>query len=242
MPVTFCPSEIAWGDVGTWVAASSTFAVGLLAVLTSRKATDIAERAREISQEATRIANEHLAEVQRTREETAKVTLALIESEISIHIARLHWVCEHFINAIEWDESPTIKSKKNMDLANRAISELALPNIESVLDRLHSLPNGLGEKIAEALGLTRAIRMQMEGIAEHISYKDLGDGQWAIQFKAKPDTLRMVMQQFHRTLLVCVDAHDLMAAAMARAPAAFEPTRVLLVGLKLRYTAPAAGQ
>lgn len=132
------------GDLATWLAAIATLGVGLLALITSNRSVKIADQARNT-------AEQHLREVQRERDETARITSRLIASEITALPTLCYRALVYLMEAIDW-KNRTIKSGESFALAIDACRAKFLPSSERVIEKIHTFQGSLGADLATLIG------------------------------------------------------------------------------------------
>ena len=62
MGITFCPAEVAWGDVATWISSAATLLAVAVALVTSQRALDAEHRAHDAERKRQHAEDEALAE------------------------------------------------------------------------------------------------------------------------------------------------------------------------------------
>lgn len=156
MAIEFCPLEADWGNIAEWAAvvvgvfaAAGTIWVASVANRTSRDAAKIAKDAKDIA------AQQH-KEAVALREGTARILGSLLVTEIIVLPTKLGAVLRNL------DE---VMPSGPADPHNRATTEWILgelgktflPTTEESLDRLHNLPDSLGDQVAEVVGMCRGL-------------------------------------------------------------------------------------
>ncbi|WP_445391054.1 hypothetical protein [Stenotrophomonas maltophilia group sp. vghtpe118] len=156
MAIEFCPLEADWGNIADWAAvvvgvfaAAGTIWVASIANSTSRGAAKTAKDAKDI---AAQQHNEAVA----LREGTARILGSLLAAEVLVLPTKLGAVLRSLDKVIP--SGPA-------DPHNRATTEWILgelgrtflPSTEESLDRLHNLPDSLGDRVAQVVGMCRGL-------------------------------------------------------------------------------------
>lgn len=156
--MAICPLAVDWGNVADWAAvvvgvgaAAATTFVAVLAHGTSKRATEIAEKATEIA------AQQH-GEAVKLREDTASILGRLMLVEMTVLPGRLAATLKALHAGIEWETAAMgIKSGHALVIAldETALSFVAVA--ETVEDRIHNLPNALGPDAGTLIGASRSL-------------------------------------------------------------------------------------
>ncbi|AWH17310.1 hypothetical protein C1922_08310 [Stenotrophomonas sp. ZAC14D2_NAIMI4_7] len=141
----------AWASVGVGVIAvvATTF-VAVLAYRTSRQATSIAA-------EATRIAEQQHLEVVGVRDGNARIVARVLVHEVSGLPMELYILHQHCIEALA---RGTPKNDEDVAFFERTFqlgARSLLPGTEKSEDRLHYLPEKLGNDLAVLIGYSRTL-------------------------------------------------------------------------------------
>lgn len=149
--IVLCPLAVEWGDVATWVAGIATTLVGLLAWLTSRKATAISKLAVEISEQQHK---HHVSE----RTESARIIGRLLLNEIMALPGRLQRDLRALAAGVPNAGRDGIVNGTAAAKGLQWSSEVLMPGAEMVESRIHHLPDALGADLATLIGASRTAR------------------------------------------------------------------------------------
>lgn len=197
MSITFCPLEADWGNFADWAtvavgawgivaattvgigAAGATLWVAMLAHRTSKRAAQIAER-------ATLIAQQQHDEAVQSRQANARIVGRLLVHEVSALPERV-WM-HHLRSARERPKSsdgPEVHEQYARHLVNmlKLGSKPLLPGTELSQDRIHTLPDELGNDLARLLGFSRTMMTRSEGLLPQFV---------EVQLEGQPPRLRHV--------------------------------------------------
>jgi len=135
----------AWAAIGAWTAAVATVCVAIAAQKTSAKAVDIAR--------------EQHKETVDARNASARIIGRMLLHEVS----RLPYELSAQYHAMERDkprryeaEFPEPDFEARMDAVRRTCSSF-LPGAEKLQDRLHHLPDSIGDELAALIGYSRTL-------------------------------------------------------------------------------------
>lgn len=129
---------------------AATVWVALLAHRTSKRATEIADRAAQIAQQ------QH-GEAVKLRQENARIIGRLLLYEVIALPARMSSMVKSWQAAVDFTGTPRIV---NGDQALRTLDEAKealLPGAERVEDRIHNLPDSIGADLATLIGGSRTL-------------------------------------------------------------------------------------
>ncbi|MCE4371806.1 hypothetical protein [Xanthomonas hortorum] len=144
-----------WAAWGTLVGAAVGFVTVVVAVLawkTSNRATEIAERAADIAQQQHREAID-------LRNETARIVGRLVVDEISDLPRRVGRIARAMNRAwAPFEGVVGLLDAQNFDLAMREAQLEMLPTSQSVVDRIHTLPDELGSELAKLTAACTSLR------------------------------------------------------------------------------------
>lgn len=141
----------AWASVGVGVVAVvATTIVAILAYRTSRQATSIAA-------EATRIAEQQHLEVVGIRDGNARIVARVLVHEVSglpMELYVLHQHCKEVLDrGAPRNDKDIAFLERTFQLGARSL----LPGAEKSEDRLHYLPEKLGDDLAVLIGYSRTL-------------------------------------------------------------------------------------
>ncbi|MDV2450642.1 hypothetical protein [Xanthomonas hortorum] len=165
--IEFCPLEAAWGNLADWAAvvvgvgaAVATTVVAVLAHRTSKRAAEIAE-------EATKIAAQQHDEFIKTREANGKIVGRVLVHEVSqlpVELFALRESCKRVLaRGLPRTEAEVEFLEKILKRAARSF----LRGTEQSEDRLHTLPDTIGNDLAVLIGYNRSLN---EMSAELLSF------------------------------------------------------------------------
>lgn len=163
MELGMCPLAADWGNWADWaavvvgsVAAGGTIWVAWLARQTSERATRIAEEARTIAEQQHR-------EAVLVREGNARIVSRLLVhemSELPLKLQALHQRCERILQ-YDWTNL-TESEVAFIEDTLRKYAVSVLPGTELSADRIHTLPDELGNDVAVLVGYSRTLRSMSE--------------------------------------------------------------------------------
>lgn len=174
MAPVICPLAVDWGNFADWAAvfvglaaAISTIAIAILAHKTSEKATDIAKYAAEIAQQ------QHNEGVQ-LREASARIVGRLLAHELSelpIGLFAIHKrVDEQFLKKDRYN-----KKFGSLKISLIEATNSLLPGAEAVIDRIHALPDMLGDNLATLIGYSRSLNETSKQMLRKMTVTKYGD-------------------------------------------------------------------
>ncbi|MBH1530621.1 hypothetical protein I5T99_16280 [Stenotrophomonas maltophilia] len=141
----------AWASVWVGVfAVLATTVVAVLAYRTSRKATSIAA-------EATRIAKQQHMEIVGARDGNARIVARVLVHEVSELPAQLYILHQHCIRALERGDPKGEGDLAFLERTFRLGEQSLLPGAEKSEDRLHYLPENIGNDLAILIGYSRTL-------------------------------------------------------------------------------------
>ncbi|KRG63926.1 hypothetical protein ABB26_10140 [Stenotrophomonas humi] len=180
---------VVWWDawavlVGAFVGIA-TVVVAARSWLTSNRAADIASDtakitllSAEIAKDSARIAEEAKIIAERQHEETinqrrmtAQILGSLLHSEIAMLPVRLGSIIETLDEATIAPDG-TVIGREELNWIFAELSHPCLPAAESALDRLHCLEQGLGEQVAQLIGLWKTIGVAAKRAAGRVPKAD----------------------------------------------------------------------
>ncbi|MCC8671452.1 hypothetical protein LN461_19140 [Xanthomonas arboricola] len=155
--IELCPLEAAWGNFADWAAvvvgvgaAVATTFVAVLAHRTSKRAAEIAE-------EATKIAAQQHHELIKTREANGKIVGRVLVHEVSqlpVELFALRASCERVLaRGLPTTEDEVEFLEKTLRRAAKSL----LRGTEQSEDRLHTLPDMIGNELAVLIGYSRSL-------------------------------------------------------------------------------------
>lgn len=162
----------AWAVAVGLIVGGATVVVAYRSWLTSNRAADIAadtagvaSLSAKIAADSARIANDakeiaaqQHKEIVEQRQRTAKILGSLFDLEIALLPTRIGAVIETLDEA-SISSVGTIIGREELSWIVAELSSPALPTADSAQDRLHCLENGLGEGIAQIIGMGNVIRL-----------------------------------------------------------------------------------
>lgn len=187
MAIEFCPLTADWGNWADWAAvvigmgaAAGTIAVATVANQTSKQAAEIARQ-------ATLIAKQQLDVTVATDKANARIVGQLILHEVSDLPCRIFVQYQRATRRRAYDSEGELIGADVPTLfeAVQDCSTLFLPVTQKVQDRIHLLPEKLGEQLAMVIGLgitLNAISSNMLTIFE-VRVTDTRYGTRSIQYK-----------------------------------------------------------
>ncbi|HDS1299711.1 TPA: hypothetical protein QEK30_001030 [Stenotrophomonas maltophilia] len=141
----------AWASVWVGVfAVLATTVVAVLAYRTSRKATSIAA-------EATRIAKQQHLEIVGARDGNARIVARVLVHEVSELPTQLYILHQHCIRALNRGAPTTEEEVGFLERTFRLGEQSLLPGTEKSEDRLHYLPENIGNDLAVLIGYSRTL-------------------------------------------------------------------------------------
>jgi len=213
MALEFCLPEVGTGSVADWAAvlvaawaaaiaalaavigiagASATVWVGLLAHRTSKRATEIADRAAQIAQQ------QH-GEAVKLREETARIIGRLLLAEVGSVPARAARIVRNMRRVVEpGADYSTLTGVENFDRAMFEAGQDLLPTAQHVLDKIHNLPDALGADLATFIAACMSLRTmgdRVEAKVVRISLDTLAGEQTIIKLKDGPGDFLIMLGQ-----------------------------------------------
>lgn len=156
MAIEFCPLETDWGNIADWAAvlvgiaaAVGTILVATIANKTSKEAAQIAKDAKEIAQQ------QHNEGVQ-LRNGIARILGSLLIAEVLIVPNKLGVVLRS-IDGILPRGPVDAMNRSTTEWIMNELHQTFLPSTEESLERLHNLPDTLGNELAQLVGLCRGL-------------------------------------------------------------------------------------
>lgn len=156
MAIEFCPFETDWGNVADWaavlvgiVAAGVTIRVAIIANQTSKEAAAIAKDAKDIAKQ------QHDEGVQ-VRNGIARILGRLLVAEVLIAPEKLGAVLQG-IDSILPQGPASAYNRATTEWVMSELHQTFLPTTEESLERLHNLPDALGNELAQLVGLCRGL-------------------------------------------------------------------------------------
>lgn len=174
--MAMCPLAVDWGNAADWAAvvvglgaAVATTFVAVLAHRTSKRATEIAEKATEIA------AQQH-GEAVKLREENARIIGRLLLYEVAALPAHLDALAAAWEDAISWNTPEKITNGKQVIRVLEGVSRSLLPGAERVEERIHNLPDSLGADLATLIGGGRTLAEIAATIAPRVIHPTMANG------------------------------------------------------------------
>ncbi|MEN5425929.1 hypothetical protein ABE522_06100 [Stenotrophomonas pennii] len=167
MSFEICPLEAAWGNWAEWVAVL----VGLIAaagtIWVAWLARNTSERAAAIAEEARKIAQQQHAEAVDMRKANARIVRRLIVHEISELPVNLHILIKRCDRVLEVGVN---SERDNVFLEDtlRSGTLSLLPGTEKSEDRLHNLPEEMGNDLAVLVGYSRTLNAMSSELLQYV--------------------------------------------------------------------------
>lgn len=181
MAIEICPMTAEWGNLADWVAvvvaawgalasvvvgagaAAATVWVALLAHRTSKRATQIAVRATEIAQQ------QH-DEAVNLRLANARIVGRIVFHEVASLPLRIHAIYLLSANAMSTGTgfTPAVVDAGALQTTLQRSRSSLLPASEKSEDRIHTLPNKLGDDLATLIGFSRTLKETSGALLERI--------------------------------------------------------------------------
>lgn len=174
MAIEFCPLEADWGNIADWAAVVVGFGAAIATIFVATAANRTSRQAAKIAEDAKDIAGQQHDEAVKLREGTARILGSLLCPEILVVPTKLSVV----IRSLDEVLQNGVAEPENRNQTEWILAELQLtflPSTEESLDRLHNLPEGLGDDLAQVVGLCRGLIDSAERIDKRfyrIKYKD----------------------------------------------------------------------
>lgn len=170
MAIEFCPLAEEVGNLADWfsvgvgaVAAVATTVVAGFAYKTSKRATDIAE-------EAKGIALQQHEEAVANRKATERIVVALLMHEVSELPVQIGILIQRCDRKVPVDSEGELTRPDIFEFA-RALggsSGSLMPGTEQVLDRIHTLQDEVGDKLAALVGYSRTLSQMSKDFSQFI--------------------------------------------------------------------------
>lgn len=197
MAIEFCPLADDVGNLADWVsvvvgvaAAGATVFVACLAQKTSARATKIAEQAKKIAERQHRDAVE-------TKLADARILGRLLVHEVSELPQNIFIMHSQLKMPRSWRSAgSTHEVWAGLDSALKDGVKSMLPGVERVEERIHKLPEELGDCLATLVGFNRTLNDMAYRLAEQIQIINVGMGHGDIRrFTGNPDEI-VAQQQY----------------------------------------------
>lgn len=170
MAIEFCPLAEEVGNLADWfsvgvgaVAAVATTVVAGFAYKTSKRATDIAEEAKGIAlqQHEESVAN---------RKATERIVVALLMHEVSELPVQIGILIRRCDRKVPVDSEGEIKRPDIAEFARalRGASGPLMPGTEQVLDRIHTLQDDVGDRLAVLVGYSRTLSQMSKDFSQFV--------------------------------------------------------------------------
>jgi len=192
--MAMCPLAADWGSVADWAAvlvgfgaAAGTIWVASVANRTSRRATEIAE-------DAKGIAKQQSDQVIAQQRANAEILGRLLLHEISTLPARIAVILAPIPKAVRVVDGRVLI--EDHDLLTRIFDDAkwsAVPQSESVLGRIHDLPDSLGPDLATLIGHSGTMRdmaYRMLGRIKDSPRQYIGQ-QYRFAYEGSPDDFEL---------------------------------------------------
>ncbi|MDY0954603.1 hypothetical protein SOM22_08445 [Stenotrophomonas rhizophila] len=178
MAIEFCPLEAAWGNWADWAAVLVGTGAAVGTIWVASVANRTSKRAAAIAEDAKAIAKQQSDQAVELREANAAILGRLLLHEVSSLPARLHSLLKPIIASVYKDgDKIRINNHQNLEQVLRDASYSMLPQSESVLERIHDLPDSLAPDLATLIGhcwTLRDMAYRMQGRVKQNDRKFIG--------------------------------------------------------------------
>jgi len=192
--MAICPLAVDWGNVADWAAVVVGCGAAAGTIWVASVANRTSQRAAEIAEDAKGIAKQQHDQVLAQQRANAEILGRLLLHEISSLPARISAILAPIPTAVRVVDGRVLI--EDHDLLMRVFDDAkwsVVPQSESVLGRIHDLPDALGPDLATLIGHNGTMRdmaHRMLGRVKESQRQHLGQ-QYRFAYEGSPDDFKL---------------------------------------------------